>query len=109
MGDDSRLSSSFSMPWGDEFTGATLLNMYLAELAPYAWDLALATGQLDRLDPCLAVPALDGAPAMIQPEHRDMVGPGSPFGPEVLPPLGAGDWERLAAFTGRDPPASLDR
>src|SRR5579862_1117949 len=59
--DDSRLSSSFTMPWGEEYTGATLVNMYLAELAAHAGDLALATGQLDRLDPSLAVSALDGA------------------------------------------------
>ena len=108
-GDDSRLSSSFTMPWGEDYTGATLVNMYLAELSTHAWDLALATGQLDRLDPFLAVPALDGARAMIKPEYRDMVAPGSPFGAEVPPPPGAAAWERLAAFTGRDPRASLAR
>ena len=108
-GDDSRLSSSFTMPWGEEYSGATLVNMYLAELATHAWDLALATGQLDRLDPSLAVPALDGARAMITPEYRDRVAPGSPFGAEVPPPPGATAWERLAAFTGRDPRASLAR
>jgi len=108
-GDDSRLSSSFTMPWGEEYTGATLVNMYLAELATHAWDLALATGQLDRLDPSLAGPALDGARAMIKPEYRDMVAPGSPFGAEVPPPPGATAWERLAAFTGPDPRASLAR
>jgi uncharacterized protein (TIGR03086 family) len=108
-GDDSRLSSSYTMPWGEEYAGATLVDTYLAELATHAWDLALATGQLDRLDPSLAVPALDGARAMIEPEYRDMVGPGSPFGAELPPPPGADDWERLAAFTGRDPRALLDR
>ena len=39
------------MPWGEEYTGAPLVDMYLAELAAHAWDLARATGQLDRLDP----------------------------------------------------------
>jgi uncharacterized protein (TIGR03086 family) len=106
-GDESRLVSSFTMPWGEKYTGATLVNMYLAELAAHAWDLAQATGQLDELDPSLAQPALDGARAMIKPEYRDMVKPGSPFGAEVPPPPGADDWERLAAFTGRDPRASL--
>ena len=106
-GDESRLVSSFTMPWGEKYTGATLVNMYLAELAAHAWDLAQATGQLDRLDPSLAQPALDGARAMIKPEYRDMVEPGSPFGAEVPPPPGADDWERLAAFMGRDPRASL--
>jgi uncharacterized protein (TIGR03086 family) len=103
------LSSSFTMPWGEEYSGATLVNLYLAELAAHAWDLALATGQLDRLDPCLATSALDGARAMIKPEYRDMVATGSPFGAEVPPPPDADDWERLAAFMGRDPRASLDR
>ena len=107
--DDSRLSSSFTMPWGEEYSGATLVNMYLAELATHAWDLAFATEQLDRLDPSLAVIALDGARAMIRPEYRDMVAKGSPFGAEVPPPPGADDWQRLAAFMGRDPRASLDQ
>jgi len=108
-GDGSRLSSMFTMPWGEEYTGATLLDMYVAELATHAWDLARATGQLDGLNPSLAVPALDGARAMIKPEYRDMVEPGSPFGAEVPPPPGADDWERLAAFMGRDPRAPLGR
>jgi uncharacterized protein (TIGR03086 family) len=107
--DDSRLSSSFSMPWGEEYPGATLVNMYLAELAAHAWDLAWATGQLKRLDPALAASALDGARAMIKPEYRDMVAKGSPFGAEVPPPPDADDWERLAAFMGRDPRAWRDR
>ncbi len=108
-GDDSRLSSSFTLPWGEEYSGATLVNMYLAELATHAWDLAFATEQLDRLDPSLAAIALDGARAMIRPEYRDMVAKGSPFGAEVPPPPGADDWQRLAAFMGRDPQASLDQ
>jgi uncharacterized protein (TIGR03086 family) len=107
--DDSRLSSTVTMHWGEEYSGATLVNMYLAELAAHAWDLALATGQLHKLDPSLAVPALDGARAMIRPEYRDMVSTGSPFGAEVPPPPDADDWDRLAGFMGRDPRASLDR
>jgi uncharacterized protein (TIGR03086 family) len=107
--DDCTLSSRFTMPWGEEYTGGTLVDTYLAELAAHAWDLAQATGHLDRLDPSLALPALDGAHAMIKPQYRNMVEPGAPFGSEVTPPLGADDWERLAAFMGRDPRASLDR
>ncbi len=63
-------------------------------------ELSDAPGQLD---PCLAWPALEGARAMIRTQYRDMVGPGVPFGAEVAPAPGADDWERLAAFTGRDP------
>lgn len=97
------------MPWGEEYTGATLVDMYLAELAAHAWDLARATGHLARLDPSLAKPALDGARAMIKPQYRDMVEPGAPFGAEMPSPPGADDWERLAAFMGRDPRATLGR
>jgi uncharacterized protein (TIGR03086 family) len=106
-GDSSRLSATFTMPWGEEYTGATLLDMYVAELATHAWDLARATGQLDGLNPLLAAPALDGARAMIKPQYRDLVEPGSPFAAEIPPPPGADNWERLAAFMGRDPRAPL--
>jgi uncharacterized protein (TIGR03086 family) len=106
-GDDSRLSSTITMPWDEVYTGATLVDVYLAELATHTWDLARATGQLDRLDSSLALPALEGARAMIEPQYRDMVEPGAPFGAEVPAAPGADDWERLAAFTGRDPRASL--
>jgi uncharacterized protein (TIGR03086 family) len=108
-GDDSQLLASFIMPWGEEYSGATLVNMYLAELAGHAWDLAMATGQLARLDPSLAASALDGARAMIKPQYRDMVAKGSPFGVEIAPPPDADGWERLAAFMGRNPRPSLDQ
>jgi uncharacterized protein (TIGR03086 family) len=101
-GGDSSLSSRYTMPWGEEFTGAYLVDMYLAELAAHAWDLARATGQIDKLDPSLALPALEGARATIKPQYRNLVEPGSPFGAEVPPAPGADDWERLAAFMGRD-------
>ena len=101
------MSSKFTMPWGEEYTGATLVDMYLAELVAHAWDLAHVTGQIDRLDPSVAVAALEGARAMIKLEYRDAVEPGSSFGEEVPPPPGADDWDRLAAFMGRDPRAPL--
>jgi hypothetical protein len=95
------------MPWGKEYTGATLVDMYLAELAAHRWDLARATGQVDTLDPSLALPALEGARAWITPQYRNMVGPGAPFGTEVCPAPDADDWERFVAFMGRDPHAVL--
>lgn len=105
--DESRLSSKFTMPWGEEYSGATLVDMYLAELAAHAWDLARATGQIDQLDSSIAAAALEGARALIKVEYRDMVEPGTPFAREVPPPAGADDWERLVAFMGRDPRAPL--
>ena len=101
--DEAALSTRFTMPWGEEYTGATLVDMYTAEMAAHAWDLARATGQLDRLDPSIALPALDGARAMIKPRYRNMVEPGAPFGAEVPPPPDADDWELLAAFHGTRP------
>ena len=107
--DGDALSSSFTMPWGEECRGAALVELYVAELATHAWDLARATGQLAKLDPTLARPALEAARAMIKPQYRNVVELGVPFATEVKPPSGAGDWERLAAFMGRDPRSSLSR
>jgi uncharacterized protein (TIGR03086 family) len=105
--DDSALSSWTTMPWGEEYSGTALVAMYLAELSAHAWDLARATGQLERLDKSLAVPALEGARLMIKPASRNRVEPGVPFGSEVMSPSDADDWERLVAFMGRDPRAPL--
>jgi uncharacterized protein (TIGR03086 family) len=107
--DDASLSTKTSMPWGAEYAGATLVDMYVAELAAHAWDLAVATGQVDRLDGCLAVPALEGAQAWIKPEYRNLVAPGSPFGSEVDVASDASDWDRFVAFMGRDPRISFRR
>ena len=79
----------------------------MAELAAHAWDLAKATGQIETLDPSLAAAALEGARAWIKPQYRNMVEPGAPFGTEVGPAPGADDWERLAAFMGRDSRTTL--
>jgi uncharacterized protein (TIGR03086 family) len=108
-GDNSSLSLRHTMPWGEEYTGVYLVDMYLAEVAAHAWDLARATGQIDKLDPSLALAALEGARATIKPQYRNLVEPGAPFGEEIYPAPGAGDWERLAAFLGRDPRASLGK
>lgn len=107
--DDARLTAVATMPWGQQYTGAALVEMYLLELAAHAWDLARATGQLDRLALELAEPALNCARAFIKKEFRNTVGPGAPFGDELPPPPGADDWERFVAFTGRDPQARHDR
>ena len=99
--DDSRLAMEVRMPWGEAYPGSVLVDMYLTELVTHAWDLAAATGQLDRLDHSLAQPTLTAARAMLKPEYRNEEG--SPFGPEVGAPEGATTWERLAAFMGREP------
>ena len=104
--DDARLAATVTMPWGETWTGVTVVNMYLAELAGHTWDLAAATGQLDRLDARLGSPALEAAHAMLKPEYRNVMGEGNPFGSEVEAPADATDWERFAAFMGRQPRAS---
>lgn len=104
--DDSRLTASITMPWGEAYTGAQLVNMYLAELATHSWDLAAATGQTLPSDE-LAVTALDGAREVIRPEYRDAMGRGEPFGAEADAPEGASRWEQLAAFMGRASRPSL--
>lgn len=100
---DAQLTNVTRMPWGEEYRGATLVDMYLSELAGHAWDLARATGQAERLDADLALSALEAARTMLKPEYRDMVEPGSPFGPEIPAPDEADAWERFAAFLGRSP------
>jgi uncharacterized protein (TIGR03086 family) len=101
--DDARLIAKIDMPWGETYTGATIVDIYLAELVAHTWDLAAATGQLDRMKRSCATHALEGARAMLKPEYRDLDGKGNPFGAEVEATAGASDWDRLAAFMGRDP------
>jgi uncharacterized protein (TIGR03086 family) len=100
--DDGRLTATVTMPWGEVYTGAILVDTYLAELATHSWDLAMATGQTLG-DDALAEAALDAARAMLRPDYRNMIEDGSPFGPEIDPPPHATAWERLAAFMGRGP------
>ena len=101
--DEASLSATVPMPWGETYDGAMLVNMYLAELAAHAWDLAVATGGESVLDPSLAKPALEAARAMLKPEYRNAMGPGNPFGSEVEVPSTASEWEHFAGFMGRKP------
>ena len=96
-----RLTATTVMPWGETYTGATLVDMYLSELVAHAWDLATATGRTPDCDQALAGAALDAARGMLRPEYRDMIGAGNPFGAERHAPVGATTLERFAAFMGR--------
>ena len=75
-------------------------DMQTAEFAVHTWDLARATGYADPLDPDVAERGLSFLTAALKPETR-----GGAFGPEVEAPADAGVYERLAAFSGRDPAA----
>jgi uncharacterized protein (TIGR03086 family) len=99
--DDASLALTITMPWGNAYAGAELVDMYFVEIATHGWDLAAATGSTDLLDEQLGEDALTCAHANITSEHREVEG--SPLGPEVEPPAEATAWERLAAFMGRTP------
>jgi uncharacterized protein (TIGR03086 family) len=101
--DDARLAARVTLPWGETHPGVTVVNMYLAEVAGHTWDLAAATGQLERLEPRLGTTALEAARAMLRPEYRNVIGNGNPFGSEIEAPPDATEWERFAAFLGRQP------
>lgn len=103
--DDSSLTRTITMPWGEAYTGAQLAGMYLVELATHDWDLAAATGTIDLLDEELGEDALAVAKATIREGYRNAEG--NPFGPEIEPPMEATSWERLAAFMGRTPRSFL--
>jgi uncharacterized protein (TIGR03086 family) len=83
-------------PFG-EMPGETFARLLAFDLLMHSWDLANATGQ--PLDvPSDVVAEVDGfARAALTPDLR---GPGT-FGPEVEPPDGASQLDRLAAFSGR--------
>jgi len=98
---DERLGSTTTMPWGETYSGATLVDMYLSELMAHAWDLAVATGQAPGCDEDLAAAAEAAARGMLRPEYRDMMGTGNPFGAEQPAGDGATTLERFAAFMGR--------
>ena len=100
-GDDTSLTRVITMPWGQEYSGAALVGMYLVELATHSWDLAFATGTTGLLDERLGADVLACAKATIRSEYRNAEG--NPFGPEVEPPAEATTWEQLAAFMGRAP------
>ncbi|MBA2956302.1 maleylpyruvate isomerase family mycothiol-dependent enzyme [Nocardioides sp. MAH-18] len=69
----------------------------VAELALHTWDVASAIGYpVDRLDPEIAERGLAFLRANLTDDNRAPV-----FGAEVEPPAGAGPYERLAAFAGR--------
>ena len=81
-------------------SGAAALAAYAGELTVHSWDLALAIGRADLLDPALAEAALPAYQAFVPAAPR---GGDIPFGPVVEAGPDAGPYERLAAWTGRDP------
>ncbi len=99
LADDAFLARECAVPWG-EVSGASAAASYIGELTVHSWDLAIATGQTDVLDPVLAQETLPAYQAMVPAAPR---GGDVPFGPVVPVPPDADDYDRLVAWTGRDP------
>lgn len=93
------LARPVDVPWGTVPTAAALA-MYAGEFAVHAWDLAAATGRAGEVDQTLAADALPSTMAKIPAEGR---GQHVPFGPLVAVADDAPPYDRLVAWTGRDP------
>jgi len=70
----------------------------IAEFTIHTWDLARATGQSPGIDEAAAEFAVTWMRKALQPEYR-----GGAFGAEHAVSANARSWERLVAFSGRDP------
>lgn len=99
MNDDASLARQVTVPWG-RVPGAGMLGMYAAELIVHGWDLASATGAADSLNSALAEAVL---PVYQQVLPAELRGGEMPFAPVVEVSDDAGAYERLVAWSGRDP------
>ncbi len=97
LADDQCLTRMVQVPWGS-IPGAAALQGYVGELTVHAWDLARATGQ-QVTDNGLAERVLAHYSAILPPAPRE----GLPFGPVVEVGPDATLYERVIAWTGRDP------
>ncbi|HET8969776.1 MAG TPA: TIGR03086 family metal-binding protein [Candidatus Nanopelagicales bacterium] len=79
------------------------LGLQIPELTLHAWDIAQAAVPDAELDPDLAERSLAVMSGMLAPEYRGAESDGKSFGPEVAAPDDASAYERLAAFSGRQP------
>jgi len=95
--DDDRLTGEITLPWAT-LPAPAVARIYALELVTHGWDLAVASGQVDALDPKLAESVLPVAFEALPPEPR---GGEVPFGPVVAVPEGAPAYLRLAGYTGR--------
>ncbi len=95
--DDDRLAGQITLPWAT-LPAPTVARIYALELVTHGWDLAVASRQVEVLDPELAETVLPVAFDALPPEPR---GGEMPFGPVVDVPDGAPAYLRLAGYTGR--------
>ena len=99
LADDECLTREVSVPWGTVI-GASAAASYIGELSVHSWDLAMALGTTDALNDALATAAL---PAYMEKVPAEPRGPEIPFDPVVEVGPDATPYERLVAWTGRDP------
>jgi uncharacterized protein (TIGR03086 family) len=97
--DDAVLDRMLVLPFGT-LPGRAAAFAYTQELAVHGWDLATAVGRTGSLDPALAAAVLPAARQFVPASPRG--GP-VPFGPVIEVGPGAGPYERLAGWLGRDP------
>ncbi|MFC4128211.1 TIGR03086 family metal-binding protein [Nocardia rhizosphaerae] len=95
---DANLDRVVRVPWG-EVPARAAVGAYIGELTTHAWDLAMATGRRDQLDDSLAELVLPATLSTI-PEQR---GEGIPFAPIVPVPEDAPAYDRVVAWSGRNP------
>jgi uncharacterized protein (TIGR03086 family) len=74
--------------------------IYVQEQVTHGWDLAVATGQVSKLDPALAEAVLPVVQQFVPSEIR---GGEMPFEAVVEVPPTASAYDRLAGFLGRQP------
>ncbi|MFC9925264.1 TIGR03086 family metal-binding protein [Streptomyces sp. NPDC127190] len=97
---DERMTSSVRVPWG-EMPGHAALSGYVMEIVTHTWDLSEALGHPLELDPELAEFALAAArQALPDSRPRDAH---VPFDDRKEAAEGAGAYEQLAAWMGREP------
>ncbi|MGA5899599.1 TIGR03086 family metal-binding protein [Streptomyces venetus] len=96
---DDRLDAVVRLPFG-EMPGRAALSAYVMETVTHTWDLSEALGRPLALDPELAESALTVGHRMLPDEQRDER---TPFGSARPAPEGAGAYDRLAAWLGREP------
>lgn len=94
--EDGAIDRTMTM-FGGEVPAVVPLNLHLTETAVHSWDLATSIGHPGELDDAVAEGALAFAEANLGEGRR-----GDSFGPPREAPPGAGAYERLAAFTGRE-------
>jgi len=95
--DDDLLTAQITLPWAT-LPAPTEARIHALELVTHGWDLAVASGQVDVLDPELAKAVLPVAFDALPLEPR---GGEMPFGPVVAVPETASAYHRLAGYTGR--------